>query len=481
MRAARLTHLAAAAALALFAGRAHADFVASGTFRYVDRAFTFGGGWTGAEPQLPVRQATVQVLDANSLAVLATGNTDNNGQFAIPVVASGSASLIVRCFSRSNQYGTFALQVVDNLGIEYSVSSATFANWDLSTNLAIGTVTAGKISAGGRQANPFNLLDQAVAAIDYVKARGASNPIAVVRMVWPGGAGSFALNSTATIADDDGYDDVVQLHELGHVVHNLYSDSDSTGGSHTFGESDQDPRLSFGEGWATFFAGAVRQSQGLFDPGYYLDCNGAAATGGVQLSMRMENGSPYASATGGEADEGAIFCALWDVVDTLATNDGGATDDDALNGTISFAGLGGDDAQWQVFTGPVRVATNLTIRDEFHGFFVPVDSGVYPQLDAIFNTWKQRFRLDALEPNNAIGSATPLVLGNAWSPTRTLYSSTANPPVPGDNDSDFYSFALAAAAVFEVETRYPGAASDATTYADTHVTVRRPDGSVFAQ
>lgn len=471
----------APSALALVAGLAHADFVASGTFLYVDRAFTFGGGWTGAEPQLPVRQATVQVLDAGSLAVLATGSTNGAGQFSIPVVASGSASLIVRCFSRSNQYGAFPLQVVDNMGVEYSVSSPTFANWDLSTNLAIGTVVAGKISFGGEQANPFNLLDQAVAVIDYVKARGAVNPIATVRMVWPGGSGSFASNSTATIADDDGYDDLVQLHELGHVVHNLYSDSDSPGGTHSFGESDQDPRLSFGEGWASFFAGAVRQSQGLFDPGFYIDCNGAATSGGVQLSMRMENGSPYTSATGGEADEGAIFCALWDVVDTTATNDGGVTDDDALNGAISFAGLNGDDAQWQVFVGPVKNAANLTIRDEFHGFFAPTNYGVYPQLDAVFNAWRQRFRLDAVEPNNAIATATPLTLGNAWSTTRTLYFASTNPPSPGDNDSDFYSFSLAAAAVFEVETRYPGAASDATTYADTHLTVRRPDGSILVQ
>lgn len=481
MRAHRQRGWIAALALALGAGVARADFVASGTFRYVDRAFAFGSGWTGAEPQLPVRRATVQVIDAVSLAVLATGSTDENGQYAIQVVGGGSANLIVRCFSRSNQYGTFPLQVVDNMGVEYSVSSTTFSNWDLSTDLGVGTITAGKITFGGEQANPFNLLDQAVAVIDYVKARGAANPIATVRMVWPGGSGSFASNSTATIADDDGYDDLVQLHELGHVVHNLYSDSDSPGGAHSFGESDQDPRLSFGEGWATFFAGAVRQSQGLFDPGFYMDCNGAAATGGVQLSMRMENGSPYASATGGEADEGAVFCALWDVVDTVATNDGGVTDDDVLNGSVTFSGLNGDDAQWQVFTGPVRLAANLTIRDEFNGFFTPTNFGAYAQLDAVFNTWKQRFRLDAVEPNNALGAATPLVLGNAWSATRTLYFSASNPPAPGDNDSDFYSFALAASAVFEVETRYPGAASDATTYADTHLTVRRPDGSILAQ
>ncbi|MBM3976812.1 MAG: hypothetical protein FJ299_07460 [Planctomycetes bacterium] len=469
----------ACAALVALAARATADFTASGTFLYVDKAFTFSG-WTGSEPQLPVRKATVQVIDATTSAVLATGSTNSAGQYSIPVTGSGTANVLVRCFSRSNQYGTFPLQVVDNFGVEYSVSSPTFNGWNLSTNLNVGTTVAGKIFAGSKQANPFNMLDQVVAGVDYVKSLGAANPIALVRMVWPGGSGSFAVNSTATMADDDGYDDLVQLHELGHVIHNLYSDSDSPGGSHTFGASDQDPRLSFGEGWATFFAGAVRQHQELFDPGFYMDCNGGSTTGGVQLSMRMENGTPYASLTGGEADEGAIFCALWDIVDTKTTNDGGTTDDDTLDGTVSFAGSSGDLAQWQVFTGPVASAPNLTIRDEFHGFFAPTNFGNYTQLDAVFNTWKMRFRLDANEPNNSTASATPLSLGNAWSATRTLYYSSANPPAPGDGDSDYYSFSLAIGAVFEVETRYPGAASDATTYCDTFLTVRRPDGSALA-
>jgi hypothetical protein len=458
-----------------------ADFTASGTFKYVDRTFTFSGGWSGAEPQLPVRKATVQVLDANTLAVLATGSTDTAGNYSIPVVASGTASLLVRCFSRSNQYGTFALQTIDDFGVEYSVSSSTFANWNLSTNLSVGTVVAGKISAGGEQANPFNMLDQMVAAVDYVKSLGASNPISAIRIVWPGGSGSFASNATATIADDDGYDDVVQLHELGHVIHNLYSDSDNPGGTHTFGDSDQDPRLSYGEGWASFFAGAVRQSQGLFDPGFYMDCNGASTTGGIQLSMRMENGTPYTSASGGEADEGAVFCALWDLVDTKTTNDGNTTDDDQLDGTVSFAGNNGDVAQWQVFAGPVRLAPNATIRDGFNGFFAPTNYGVYTQLDAAFNAWRMRFRLDSNEPNNSAATATPLVLGSAWTGTRTLYYSAASPPAPGDGDSDFYSFTLAAGALFEVETRYPGAANDATTYADTFLTVRRPNATVLAQ
>jgi hypothetical protein len=469
----------ASAALIALAARASADFTASGTFLYVDKAFTFSG-WTGSEPQLPVRKATVQVIDATSGAVLATGSTNTAGQYSIQVTGSGTANVLTRCFSRSNQYGTFPLQVVDNFGVEYSMSSPTFNGWNLSTNLDAGTTVAGKIFAGSKQANPFNMLDQAVAAVDYVKSLGAANPIAMVRMVWPGGSGSFAVNSTATMADDDGYDDLVQLHELGHVLHNLYSDSDSPGGAHTFGASDQDPRLSFGEGWATFFAGAVRQHQGLFDPGIYMDCNGGSATGGVQLSMRMENGTPYAGLTGGEADEGAVFCALWDIVDTKTTNDGGTTDDDALDGTVSFAGQSGDQAQWQVFTGPVASAPNLTIRDEFHGFFAPTNFGNYTQLDAVFNTWKMRFRLDATEPNNSAASATPLVLGNTWSVTRSLYYSSGSPPAPGDGDSDHYAFSLALGAVFEVETRYPGAASDATTYCDTFLTVRRPDGSTLS-
>src|SRR5690606_27768898 len=134
---------------------------------------------------------------------------------------------------------------------------------------------------------------------------------------------------------------------------------------------------------------------------FYMDClgEGQTGTGSIQLRMRMENGSPFTGSTGGEADEGAVFCVLWDVVDTAATNDGGATDDDPFDGSVSFSGgLDGDAMQWAVFTGPVDAASDLTIRDHWNGSFTPTNHGQHPSMELVFESWGMRFSQDAAEP-----------------------------------------------------------------------------------
>ncbi len=473
------------ASLATLAAAARADFTVTGTFQYVDRAFTFNG-FSGVEPNLPIRLATVQVINNTTNQVLATGFTSETGAISIPVVASGTADIVVRCFSRSNQFGGQALRVTNTSNVEYSVSSAVFTGWNLGTNLAAGTITAQKVLSGTNQGGPFNLLDMLVRAEQYVKSLGSANPTSSLKVMWPGGSGSFTSGSSVTMADDDGFDDTVALHEIGHMMHNVYSSSDNPGGSHTFGDSDQDPRLSFGEGFATYFAGAVRQFTGVTDPGFYLDCAANGSTGGasIQLRMRHENGSPYAAQTGGEADEGAVFCSLWDVIDTTATNDGDGIDDDGLNGSVPFAGgITGDKMIWNVMTGPLKTAANSTLRTLWNGQFAPIDysNGQGAALGTSYSTWKQRFTNDSAEPNNTLATATPITLSGAFSATRTLYSATGLLAGPGDGDQDFYSFVLTSGSTFEVETRYPNAAADAETYVDPYLTVFRPNGTILAQ
>lgn len=465
-------------------GVAHANFTVTGTFRYADRPFTFNSGFSSSETTLPVRLARVQVLDNQTGAALATSSTAQDGTISISVVGTGTKNIVVRCFTRCDAFGSNRLRVTTTGGSQYTVSSAVFTNWNLANDLDIGTVTAQKVLSGSNQGGPFNILDQMVAGIEYVKSAGASNPTSNLRGNWPAGSGSFASGTTFNMADDDGFDDMVVLHEFGHVIHNHYSDSDSPGGSHGFQQSDQDPRLSYGEGWASFFAGAVRQHQGIFDPAFYMDCQGQGQTGlgSVQLRMRMENGTPFTSSAGGEADEGAVFCALWDLVDTASTNDGGSTDDDAVDGSFTFnGGLDGDAMQWAVFTGPVDVAANVTIRDQWNGTFGPTNHGQHPAVESVFDGWSMRFYADTAEPNNSIATAAPLALGTSWGSIRTLYSSTANPPAPGDGDQDHYAIDLQFLDVFEVETRYPNAVSDAKTYCDPRITIFRPNGTQYAQ
>lgn len=477
-----LKTLCAGLALALLSGTAQADFLLTGEFRYVDRRFTFANGFNGAEPERVIPFAVVNVLDGGGSTLVQT-QTDILGQISVVVPGSGTEDISVRAFSRSNEYGTNRLRVTTTSNNVYSVTSPVFTNHDMNTDLDFGTVVADKVVSGGFEGGPFNILDMAVDSIEYIKSLGASNPTSQIRINWPGGGSSFASGFTATMADDDGFDDMVILHEIGHVIHNMYSDSDSPGGSHFFGDSDQDPRLSYGEGWATFFAGAVRNFVGGPDVGFYMDADGGGGTGSgtIQLRMRHENGDPFTNSTGGEADEGAVFVTLWDLVDTDATNDPFAGDDDPFDGTLTFAGgISGDQMQWNVFTGPVDSASNLTIRNHWNGQFTPVDYGNAQELEDVFDNWDMRFFNDNPEPNNTVGTATPLAPSTGYSPIRTLYFSSVSPGGPGDGDSDFFSFPLTAGDGFDIETRYPQGQGDAGTYCDTFLTVRRPNGTVFA-
>lgn len=465
---------------ALLAPTASAAFTVTGTFQYVDRAFSFTG-FTGAQPSLPIRFARVEVIDNVTNTVLASGETSALGAISIAVPTNGTADIVVRCFARSDRFGSNRLRVTNGT-TTYSVSSNVFSAWNLATNLDVGTVVGQKVFSGSYQGSPFNLLDQMVAGIDYVKSLGSGNPSQTLTLTWPNAGGSYATGLTAHISEDDGYDDMVILHEFGHVVHNHYSDSDSPGGSHSFGQSDQDPRLSFGEGFATYFAGAVRQFQGISDPAFYMDCNGTGGTGigSVGLRMRHENGTPYSAQVAGEADEGAVFCTLWDLADTTATPDGNVTDDDPVNGSFTFTGgISGERAVWNSFIGPFKTAANTTIRDLWNGMFSPTNYGHQTEVEAVFNGWDMLFFEDALEPNNDSAAATPIVLSSTWSATRSLYYATSPNGAPGDGDQDWYRFPATAGSTIEIETRYPGAAADANTYADTFVELRRPNGTLF--
>lgn len=472
--------LSALASLAL-ATPERADFTATGQFRYRDRVFSYSG-FTGSEPSLPIRKTFVQVLDSDTNTVLASGNTDNDGNFSIFVPASGNLNIVFRAVAKSQKFGNSRLFVTTADGINYSVSSSVFSSWDTSQDLDMGTVISEKVFSGSYQFNPFNALDQSIAAVEYIGSIGGGHPPQNFTVRWPVTGGSSASGTTVNLDQDDGYDDVVILHEVGHVVHNIFSESDNPGGFHSFGQSDQDPRLSFGEGWASFFAGAVRNYKGEFDPGIYIDAWGNGPLFSVGLRKRMENGSPNPTGTDGEADEAAVFCALWDLIDDEATNDGGTTDDDEIDGSFDFDGLSADELQWAAFvSNTVADAPNCTIRDLWDGLFAGQNHGRYDELEGIFREWKINFYLDANEPNNGSANGTAVSPTSSWSSTQTLYYSGATPPVPGINDRDYYLMLVNEGEELRAETRYPGGISDAETYADPHLRIRRPDTTIFAE
>jgi len=479
----------ALALLAALGTPAHAQgFPVTGTFAYEDKEWDFNG-WTDEHPERPIRGADVSVIDDATGKVLGRGVTADDGSFAVFAKTKlPHADVCVRVETRNRErralVGPFTgITLLSPAGELYAACTPVFAAHDSAQPLDTGTTVAQSITLAGNEGNPFNIFDCAVAAFEYVTGPAiGAKPRGAVRLHWPSFTGSWALGRQASIASDDGDDDAVILHELGHLVHNLYSDSDSPGGIHYFGDSDQDPRLSLAEGFATFFSGCVQQSLGR--PAFYMDCDASLALGGVQLRLRLEDCEPYLASAEGASDEVSVACVLNDLADDENTPDStpGIDDDSVLASTL-FSGRTGTRALWDVFTGRARKASRLTVNHIWDGWLATFAEDLqYNQLRSVFEQQRMRFWSDAFEPDGSSAVGTLLVPtdGTSWGPEHTLYDATSGSGTDGTGDRDWFAVDLIEGQVVRIETRYPGGAWDARTQADTFLALHAPEGTRVA-
>lgn len=476
-------------------GKKANSFVATGEVRYEDKAWDYDG-WTGDRPTLPVRRADVTVLDAQTGKTLGKGSTDLEGRFAVTCRSKKTADLVVRVDAATRHHTKSVapfprIRVTTPNGTQWSAHSSTLFAHDPSGDAAFDPFVVEPVVVLGDEGHPFNVLDMAVAGFELVLAAPRSaSPKRRVDLIWPNALGSFALKRRAWISTDDGYDDAVILHEVGHLVHNVYSDSDNPGGPHVFGHSDQDPRLSFGEGYATFFAGAVLDELGR-EP-IYLDCDGGVPFGGVQLRLRLENGAPYTSTAIGACDEVAVACVLHDLLDDESTHDlTPGVDDDPFDSTIR---VGSDDltateAWWRVFTKPVRRASHVTINHVWDGWLKShADAPRADALKQVFAAGDMVFWDDATEGDEELVTfLDPPTASSPWSSVHTLYESRGEAPEidgvglgAGTGDRDEWVVWLEAGQFVTIETRYPDGLWDAGTQVDPYVQLRRPSGGLVA-
>src|SRR5262245_359685 len=215
MRASILLRPLAAAAMALIPTAALANWTATGRFVYVDREYD-QTGFTGAEPQLSVRYADVDILDSKN-KVLASGATDATGNFSVFVVDSNNRTVYARVTTRSQKTPDLFISVKNktgNNGAYYSVKSANVSNHNPNTNVNFGTVAA-LIGQGGEA---FNMYDLLVRGADYVAFLRGSRPPASDNLFV-----AWALNRGVTdsnylpfsriidMRDTGGYDDTAML------------------------------------------------------------------------------------------------------------------------------------------------------------------------------------------------------------------------------------------------------------------------------
>ncbi|MBE7559265.1 lamin tail domain-containing protein [bacterium] len=257
----------------------------------------------------------------------------------------------------------------------------------------------------------FNAYDMGVYAAQWVEFVEGARPTTLLRIGWnPNRAtprtGSSYGGGNLNLADDDGYDDANILHEIGHYLTSLYSRSNSPGGSHGISDPYQDARLSWGEGLATWFSGAILQHFGLPLPHVYSDRNSFGTSGGFSYQYETPSSSQK-----GPAAEVATTAAMWDIIDSSETADGSAGDDDALALP--------DAAPWRVLRH-LRASppTVMTIEDFWDRWFL-LNSGYFQQMKDIFYALEMRYYPDDYEPDDSPETARRITPGETQS--RTFY------------------------------------------------------------
>jgi hypothetical protein len=419
--------LLAVAWLGLAPQAALADFTVSGRFLYTDREFTLGG-FTGNEPNRPIRLADVQVYDATTSQVLASGATNSTGNFSIFVVDNQTRNIGVRVLASSVNTPNLFLAVRDaSTNAIFAMthptgfpSHAPTTNINFTSTPIVAAPSSTQSPVVARAGDPFNIFDTVLDGLDFVAARQGTRPGASqsLNVYWRVGNmnGTYYNHATRSIYlyglsnDSDGYDDSVILHEVGHYVEFNLADSDNPGDEH-FPRDCYTQQLAWSEGYATFFQNMVRQHLTLSRPEIYIDTDGSPGPGGAFISYGVEAITfPFSPGSGNEA---SVNAALWDIVDTAATPDGSpGSDDDALqiaDGPARF---------WDVHVNFVRLASTISIEDFWDGWFARGNTFT-SQMAAIFAAYAMQFVDDAFENDDSAASAR--IISTGGTTHHTLY------------------------------------------------------------
>lgn len=276
----------------------------------------------------PARGVVIRALDAGNQAVLASGETSATGEYTLTVPSD--RNIVIQLEARLRRTGAapnWDVRVQNVAGAAtapYTYSSAAFnsniAVQNIDIPLGIGS---NGVATGVRASGPFAILDTIYLGIQTVV--GVSPAVNMPALVVDWGAqnaGTFFSPASQRIAlmgdlteDTDEFDRHVIAHEFGHYIEDNFSRSDSLGGSHSLGDR-LDPRVAFGEGFASAFAGIV-----LGDP-LMLDSfviNGQPVAGGFNIESNPPASPPQGSS--GLAcwcSETTVWALAWDLYDGVA-------------------------------------------------------------------------------------------------------------------------------------------------------------------
>ncbi len=308
----------------------------SGTVSYEDKLYD-KDGFTGTTELLPVRGTIINLVAIDGFTTIATGVTDNDGNFTFPntdfpVIDNSArrAGVYIQVVSKTAPNNPAQIEIRNNTTDEalLSLISSGFDD-SIETTFTGRQVTATAPSDIG---GLFNILDVFSMASELIQQSGgpctpAADPCAppLLTAYWEPGTAEgtyyddeldaiFILGGGDSEGDHDEYDDSVIAHEYGHFAVHHFSKDDSPGGAHFITDNTQDIRLSWSEGWGNFFSSAVRNNP------IYLD----TSTGGsFSFSLEDYSAAPTPSSLNSAAiyttSEIAVTGVLWDVFDDSAS------------------------------------------------------------------------------------------------------------------------------------------------------------------
>ena len=398
----------------------------TGTVQYEDRTYD-STGFTGTA-NLPVRKAVVEVIRDSDGGSLTSGATAQDGTYSLTFTNTGTAGVYIRVKARSSD-DTVSVQ---NGPFQYSIVSVVMDDTAATTFQKDLTAT---VSNGGGQ---FNILDTLQEGAEFVEALAGTIP-SLVTANWAIGScdGTYFDPSDDTIhilggclGDTDEYDDPVLLHEYGHFVLSNYSNDDSPGEVHFLSDNTQDLRLSWSEGWGSFFSSVVRN-----DP-VYMDTSGTTAQiafelEGLSLNAGLNTEAKYTS------NELSVAVMLWDIFDNtpaeVLVNAGGMDNLSAGIGPI-----------WDVATNylcPACPIVDVSFEDYWDGWFAR-GQGFQPQMETLMADRLMALTADAFEVDDTVGAAQAITVGGP-AQTHTLY---------GPGDLDYVNFSATAGLTYTIET-----------------------------
>ncbi len=418
-----------------------ADYNASGRFLYVDREFN-QTGFTGVEPQLPIRFADVQVVEGTK--IVGAGVTDGQGNYAFRVQDTRTRDIYIRCLAR--RQSTTALPVDVRSGNQsgdiWSIRTQAFLSHAPAQDLFTGTLVATP-GAGGEA---FNLLDTAINGGDYLQfLRGTGTaPLLIVVYNASNPNLSSTSGSTITMANNGGYDDTVILHEMGHFVVNNFSHTNNPGGVHHLSDCNQNIMLAWEEGHATAWGLSVRRFFNMPHASSYVRTTGLLGPGNLQFYFDVETQLPFVCR--GATSETTVYAALWDLFD------GPGTTDESPGVEEPWDMLQGQEAPyWKIMTQYLQPTMNISLEDFWDGWFQPASAnGRLPEMISVFRNLGVEYFPDTFEPNDQVTEAR-LIFPSAALLHQTYFADRNN-DLLGEPDTDVFAFDAAGGTAYSIET-----------------------------